>query len=93
MNYLSLSQLVSVSELQRNYNSLLETVKKIGKPLILLRRNQPEAVLISVKTYQDLTEKKRLYEEKVALDTIINFEKEKKKGKLLAATKAEDLFK
>ncbi|MBI3109566.1 type II toxin-antitoxin system Phd/YefM family antitoxin [Candidatus Daviesbacteria bacterium] len=92
MNTLSVSQLVSISELQRGYASLIKRIKKMSKPLLLLRRNEPEAVLISVPTYEDLVEKKRLYEEKMALEAIVDFEKEKKAGKLLIAKRPEDLF-
>ena len=35
----------------------------------------------------------RLYEEKLALEAIAEFEKDKKAGRLLSGTKAEDLFK
>lgn len=93
MNTLSISQLASVSDLQRNYASLIERIKKVAGPLFLLRRNQPEAVLISVKTYEELVEKERLYEEKLALEAISEFEKEKKAGRLFVGQKGSDLFK
>lgn len=92
MNYLSSTQLVAISDLQRNYASLIERVKKIS-PLLLLRRNRPEAVLISVATYEDLVEKNRLYEEKLALEAISEFEKDKKGGKLFVGKRSSDLFK
>ncbi len=93
MNTLSLSQLASISDLQRDYNSLVEKAKKFAQPLVLLRRNQPEAILLSVDAYEDLVANKQLYEEKMALEAIASFEKDKKAGKLMVAKKAEDLFK
>ena len=93
MNILSVSQLASISDLQRDYNSLLAKIKKLAKPIVLLRRNKPEAVLLSVKNYEELVENKRLCEEKMALEAIADFEKERKAGRLLVGTKAEDLFK
>lgn len=93
MNTLSLTQLASISDLQRDYTSLVEKVKRLAQPLILLRRNQPEAVLISVSAYEDLVTKNQLYEEKMAFEAIENFEKDKKADKLMVAKKAEDLFK
>lgn len=93
MNYLSISQLASISDLQRNYVGLIERIKKIAKPLYLLRRNQPEVVLISVVDYEELVEKKRLYEEKLAFEAIADFEKDEKAGKLLVGKKGSDLFK
>lgn len=92
MSTLTVSQLVSISELQRNYASLVERIKRRAKPLFLLRRNEPEAVLISVPVYEELAEKSRLYEEKLAFEAISEFEKEKKAGRLLVAQKPEDLF-
>lgn len=86
-------QLASISDLQRDYLSLVEKVKKLARPLLLLKHNKPEAVLISVAEYEDLTEKRRLYEEEDTLKEIAYFEKQKKQGKLLVARKAEDLFK
>lgn len=93
MNTLTVSQLVSISELQRNYASLVERIKRRAKPLFLLRRNEPEAVLISVPGYEELAEKSRLYEEKLALEAIEEFEKDKKAGNLLAGKTGSDLFK
>jgi len=93
MNTLNVSQLVSISELQRDYASLVKKIKKMAKPLFLLRRNEPQAVLISVSIYEELLEKKRLYEERLAMEAVVDFEKDKKAGKLLIAKKPEDLFK
>jgi len=93
MNTLTVSQLVSISQLQRNYASLVEKVKKLALPLFLLRRNQPEAVLISVPAYEELVGKSRLYEEKLALEAIAEFEKNKKAGSLFVGKTGSDLFK
>jgi len=93
MNNLMTYQLASVSELQRDYLSLIQRIKKLAQPLFLLRRNQPQAVLISVDAFQDLVEKSQLYEEKLALEAIAEFEKDKKAGRLITGTKAEDLLK
>lgn len=93
MTTLTLNQLVSVSDLQKNYAGLIEKVKKLAKPIFLLRRNEPEAVLISVSHYEDLIEKRKLYEENLALSAIEEFEKEKKAGTLFVSTNADDLFK
>lgn len=92
MKILNFSQLVSISQLQRNYSSLVAKIKKMSQPIILLRRNKPEAVLISVNDYQDLLEKKRYYEEKLALEAIALFEKDKKAGTLLKGKKGSDLL-
>lgn len=92
MSNLTISQLASVSDLQRDYRSLVERIKKVAQPIVLLRRNKPEAVLISVAAYEELVEKKRLCEEGLALEAVADFEKERKAGRLLIAKKPEDLF-
>lgn len=92
MNTLTISQLASISDLQRNYPALIGRIKKLAKPLFLLRRNQPEAVLVSVRAYEELIETKRRYEEELALKAIGEFERAKKEGRLLTGTKAEDLL-
>ena len=93
MNTLTISQLVSISQLQRNYSSLVEKVKKMAQPILLLRRNEPEAVLISVPAYEELENKSRLYEEGLALEAISEFKKDKKTGKLFVGKTGSDLFK
>lgn len=93
MNTLTVSQLVSISTLQRDYASLVEQAKKMAQPLFLLRRNRPEAILISVPAYEEMAEKSRLYEEKLAMEAIAEFEKDRKTGRLLVGKAGEDLFK
>ncbi len=93
MSTLSLSQLASVSDLQRNYNGLIDRVKKLSLPIFLLRRNEPEAVLISIDEYKEMAEKKRLYELQGALEAVAEFEKDRKSGKLFIGKKASDLLK
>ena len=93
MDNISLSQLASISDLQRDYASLVEKVKRLAQPLFLLRRNRPEAVLISVPAYEKLIENNRMYEEKLAQEAIDEFEKDRKTGKLFLGKKGSDLFK
>jgi prevent-host-death family protein len=92
MNNISLSQLVSISDLQRNYNDLVQRIKKFSEPIYLLRRNKPEAVLVSVDVYEKLVNEKQKYEEVLALMSIKDFESEKKKGKLKMGNKVSDLI-
>lgn len=93
MSTLSLSQLASVSDLQRNYNGLIDRVKKFSLPIFLLRRNEPEAVLLSISEYKEMAEKKRLYELQDTLEAIAEFDADKKAGKLFVGKKASDLLK
>lgn len=89
---ISLSQLASISDLQRDYNSLIQRIKKFSEPVFLLRRNKPEAVLVSVEVYEKLLKEKEEYEEALALISIKHFESEKKRGKLRIGNKVADLI-
>lgn len=93
MSTLTLSQLASVSDLQRNYNGLIDRVKKLSLPVFLLRRNEPEAVLVSVAEYNNMAEKISLFEETDTLRAVEEFEKDKKFGKLFTGKSGKDLFK
>lgn len=90
---LSIPQFVSVSDLQRDYPSLLKQLKKSQKPLLVLKNNVLEAVMLSPEAYKILQEKITEYEEKDALEAIRIYEEEKKAGKLKVAKRASDFFK
>ena len=89
---ISLSQLASISDLQRDYNGLIQRIKKFSEPVFLLRRNKPEAVLVSVDVYENLLNEKKKYEETLALLSIKEFETDKKKGKIRAGNSVSDLI-
>jgi len=89
----SIPQFVSVSDLQRDYPSLLKQLKKSQKPLLVLKKNVLEAVMLSPEAYKILQEKITEYEEKDALEAIRIYEEEKKAGKLKVAKRASDFFK
>lgn len=89
---LSIPNFVSVSDLQRNYPGLLKQLKKSQKPLLVLKNNCLEAVMISPEVYKDLQNKIAEYEEKEALETIRGYEKEKKAGKLMKMKSINELF-
>ena len=58
MNNLSyIPQFVSVSDLQRNYPALLKTLKMTKKPLLVLKKNDLEAVILTPDFYQSMMEK------------------------------------
>lgn len=82
----------SVSDLQRNYAGLIKKAKSSGQPIVVMKKNKPEAILLSPKSYEDMKKQIREQEEKLVLEAIAHFEKEKKAGRLLVGHKAEDLF-
>ena len=93
MNNLSyIPQFVSVSDLQRNYPSLLKTLKSSQKPLLILKKNDLEAVILTPDLYQSMMEKIQVYDEKEALLAISNYKKEKTDKKLKKMKSIKELF-
>ena len=93
MNNISyIPQFVSVSDLQRNYPSLLKTLKLSQKPLLILKKNDLEAVILTPDLYQSMMEKIQVYDEKEALLAISNYKKEKANKKLKKMKSIKELF-
>lgn len=93
MNTLSyIPQFVSVSDLQRRYPELLKTLKMSQKPLLVLKKNDLEAVIITPDFYRSMMEKVQEYEERDALLAITNYTKEKKTKKLKKMKSPKELF-
>lgn len=93
MNNLSyIPQFVSVSDLQRNYPTLLKTLKISKKPLLILKKNDLEAVILTPDLYQSMIEKIQVYDEKEALLAISNYKKEKANKKLKKMKSISELF-
>jgi len=93
MNNLSyIPQFVSVSDLQRNYPTLLKTLKMTKKPLLVLKKNDLEAVILTPDLYQSMMEKIQVYDEKEALLAISNYKKEKAAKKLKKMKSIKELF-
>lgn len=85
-------QMASVSELQKNYAALIGRAKRTGRPVLVLKKNKLEAVLLSSSLFTKLAEKARLYEEKQALETVASYEDEKKRGKLETMRRVDELI-
>lgn len=85
-------QIVSVSELQRNYAALIEKAKRSGQPLLVLRKNKLEIILLNSTLFEEMAQKAKLYEEKQALEAIATYEIDKKKGKLKKMKNLNELF-
>ena len=93
MNNLSyIPNFVSVSDLQRNYASLLKTLRMTQKPLLILKKNNLEAVILTPDLYQSMMEKMQVYDEEAALLAISNYKKEKTAKKLKKIKSISELF-
>ena len=87
-----LPKMTSARELQRNYRQLAELVKKTNKPLIIMKNNKPDVVLIDFKHLEAMEKIKYKLEEMEALEAIRIFEEEKKEGKLKKASSLTELL-
>ena len=93
MNTLSyIPDFVSVSDLQRRYPELLKALKVSQKPLLVLKKNDLEAVILTPDFYRTMMDKVQEYEEKDALLYLANYTKEKKSKKLTKMKTAKELF-
>jgi PHD/YefM family antitoxin component YafN of YafNO toxin-antitoxin module len=93
MNTLSfIPDFVSVSDLQRSYPTILKTLKAGQKPLLVLKKNELEAVILTPLFYQTMMDKVQEYEEKDALLALANYTKAKKERKLIKMKTTEELF-
>lgn len=88
----SLPKFVSVSDLQRNYPKLLRRLHSSQEPLLVLKKNELEAVILLPEMFERLIKKIREYEEKEALEAIQLYKKEKAANKLKKMQKVEELF-
>lgn len=92
MDNFRIPQLASVSDLQRDYAALIKKAQQSGSPLLVLKKNRLEAVLLSTVSFEELVKKAKLYEEKQALEAIASYEDEKQKGKLKKMRNLNELF-
>ena len=93
MNTISyIPQFVSVSDLQRRYPELLKALRVSQKPLLVLKKNNLEAVIITPAFYRTMMDKVKEYEENDALLALTNYSKEKKSKKLKKMKSINELF-
>lgn len=92
MNDTILPSIASVSDFQRNYLSLINKAKKNNKPLMVLRNNKLEAVLLNTELFEEMAGKARLYEEEQALTAINNYKRDKQNRKLKKMKSISELF-
>lgn len=77
-----LSNIVSVSDLQRDYRKIINKAKKTKMPVVVMRGNEAEVVVMDAKVLENLNDKVEELELEAALQAIEIAEKELKEGKL-----------
>lgn len=87
-----ITNMISVTELQRNYTRHIAKANKTGEPLLVLKNNRPEAVILGHLAFAKLADKANLREEKRILRAVYEYEKAKKAGKLIKMKSVSELF-
>ena len=50
-----LPRFANTRDIQRNYRTLFDQIKKTKKPLIVLRGDQPDVAIIDIKQFEELS--------------------------------------
>lgn len=81
----------SSKDIQQNYRTLFNEVMATEEPLFVLNNNKPEVVVISVKTFESLSQSREEYEQNMAQRAVENYNMEKKNKKLKKLSSLADL--
>ncbi|OGY27714.1 MAG: hypothetical protein A2864_02795 [Candidatus Woykebacteria bacterium RIFCSPHIGHO2_01_FULL_39_12] len=84
-------KLTSAAAMQRSYKKVIETAKETKEPVVILRRNKPEAAVVDIDTFEKISQKADLFDEMRALQTIEASEREYKTGKAKKLSSLKDL--
>ena len=76
-----LPKLTSAAKMQRSYKKVIEAVKETKEPVVILRRNKPEAAIIDIETFEEILQKAESFDELKAIEAIKRSEKEYRGGK------------
>lgn len=87
-----LPKLTSAAKMQREYKKVLDTVKETREPVVILRRNKPEAAIIDIETFEELSQKAANFDELKAIEAISESEAEYKAGKAKRLTSLDALL-
>lgn len=89
---LEIPQIASVSDLQKGYASLIARSKKGNKPLLILRNNKLEAILLNPELYKDLVARAQKIEKQEVAVALSVYHNEKKLRKLKKMKSVDELF-
>ena len=89
---ISLSNVVSASDIQKNYRKIFDRVKRTKEPVVVMRGKKPEIVMMDIKTLDELNKKIEELEVADALQAIEEGERELREGKTKIAKSLTDLL-
>jgi prevent-host-death family protein len=85
-------KLASVAQIQRNYKKVIETAKDTKEPVVILRHNKPEAAVVDIETFEEISRKAASFDELKAVEAIKQSETEFKGGKARRLRSLKDLL-
>lgn len=88
----TIPDMVNVADLQRHYRSLVNDIKKTGKPKVVLSNGDPDIVIMDISTYNSYTQRLRELEEEYLLAIAQEGMKESKEGKTKTFKKGQRLL-
>jgi prevent-host-death family protein len=84
-------KIASSKDIQQNYRALFNEVMATEEPLFVLNNNKPEVVVISIKTFESLSESREEYERNMTQKAVEIYLSERKAGKLKKLSSLADL--
>lgn len=88
-----LSNIVSVSELQKDYRKVINKAKRTNKPVLVMRGNDPEVAVMDIKVLEDMEKKLEELEIEETLRAVEAGEKEYSESKTKTTKSLLDLLK
>lgn len=88
-----LDNIVSSSELQKNYKKVFNKAKRTKKPIIIMRGEKPQVAIVDIRVLEQDSKRLEELEMEETLSAIKEGEKEFKEGKTKKADSMLDLLK
>lgn len=88
-----IGNIVSVSDLQKDYRKVINKAKRTNKPVLVMRGNNPEVAVVDIKVMEDLSKRLEELELADALEAIKEGDKELREGTIKTAKSLADLLK
>lgn len=88
-----IGNIVSVSELQKDYLKVINKAKRTNQPVLIMKGNSPQVIMMDVKVMEDFNKRLEELEIEETLRAVETGEKEYKEGKTVVAKSMADLLK
>ncbi|MEK7061123.1 MAG: type II toxin-antitoxin system prevent-host-death family antitoxin [Patescibacteria group bacterium] len=89
---ITIPDMANVADLQRDYRSLVNGLKKTGKPIVILSNGNPDAVIMDILTYKAYTQNLKELQEAYLLNMAREGIKEYGEGRTKTLKKGQKLL-